>query len=134
MLVALHSARLNGRYSNESTAMSTLWVERIIISLVFGIAGLAKVLGLAFEVEAFERWNFPVGFMYFIGILEVAGALGVWMRKLAPFAALCLAVLAVGAVATRLVHAEWVAVVVTALVLAISLHFVWQQRRDLFPR
>lgn len=114
--------------------MSTLWVERIIISLVFGIAGLAKVLGLAFEVEAFERWNFPVGFMYFIGILEVAGALGVWMRKLAPFAALCLAVLAVGAVATRLVHAEWVAVLVTALVLAITLHFVWQQRRDLFPR
>lgn len=114
--------------------MPTLWVERVIISLVFGLAGLAKVLGLPFEAEAFERWNFPVGFMYFIGILEIAGALGMWMRKLGPFAALCLAILAVGAVVTRLVYAEWIAAAITAIVLIITLHFVWQQRRDLFPR
>lgn len=114
--------------------MSTVWMERIIISLVFGLAGLAKVLGLAFEVEAFERWNFPVGFMYFIGILEIAGALGMWMRKLAPFAALCLGVLAIGAVLTRVVHAEWTAAIVTAVVLAITLHFAWLLRRELFPR
>ncbi|MBW3566818.1 MAG: DoxX family protein [Proteobacteria bacterium] len=113
--------------------MSTVFVERVIVSVVFGLAGLAKVLALAFETEAFVRWGFPVGFMYFIGILEIAGALGVWMRKLAPFAALCLAVLTVGAVATRLIFAEWVAAVVTAGVLAITLHFVWQKRRELFP-
>lgn len=134
MLVAAHSARLNGRYSNGLATMSTVRVERVIISLVFGIAGLAKVLGLAFEVEAFERWGFPGGFMYFVGILEIAGALGMWMRKLASFAALCLAVLAVGAVVTRLVQAEWIAAVVTSVVLVITLHFVWLQRRDLFPR
>lgn len=114
--------------------MSTVFVERVIIAIVFGLAGLAKVLGLEFEGEAFVRWGFPVGFMYFIGILEIAGALGVWMRKLAPFAALCLAGLTIGALATRLIFAEWVAAIVTAGVLAITLHFVWQKRGGLFPR
>ena len=114
--------------------MSTVFVERLIIATVFGLAGLSKVLGLEFEAEAFVRWGFPVGFMYFIGILEIAGALGVWVRRLAPFAALCLAVLAIGALATRMVFAEWVAAVVTAGVLAITLHFVWQKRSELFPR
>ena len=132
--IAARSARLNSMSSNGVAAMSTIMIERTIISLVFGLAGVAKVLGLPFEAEAFERWDFPVGFMYFIGILEIAGALGMWMRKLAPFAALCLAVLAVGAVATRVVHAEWLAAAVTAVVLIITLHFVWQQRRELFPR
>ena len=114
--------------------MSTVFVERIIVSVVFGVAGLTKVMGLPFEAEAFERWGFPVGFMYFIGILEIAGALGMWTRKLGAFAALCLAVLGAGAVVTRLVHAEWVAAAVTAVVFLVALHFVWQQRRELFPR
>jgi len=113
--------------------MSVVFVERVVISLVFGLAGLAKVVGLQFEVEAFVRWGFPVGFMYFIGILEVAGALGVWMRRLAPFAALCLGVLTIGALGTRLVFMEWLEAALTAAVLAITLHFVWLQRRELFP-
>lgn len=114
--------------------MSTTLLERIIISLVFGFAGLAKLFGLSFELEAFDRWNFPIGFMYFVGILEVAGALGIWMRKLAPFTALCLAVLTAGAVITRLVYAEWLATFITVGVLVITVHFTWLQRRELFPR
>lgn len=109
-------------------------IELVIISLVFGLAGLAKILGLQFEVQAFEQWGFPAGFMYFVGILELAGAIGIWLRKLAPFVALCLGGLALGALITRLLFMEWVAAVVTFAVLAITLHFVWIRRRELFPR
>lgn len=114
--------------------MPILFLERIVISLVFGLAGMAKILGLQFEVDAFVGWGFSIGFMYFVGVLEVAGALALWMRKLAPFAALCLAALTVGALATRLVYMEWLPALVTAVVLVLVAHFTWSQRRNLFPR
>lgn len=115
-------------------AMSKSIPERLVISLCFAAAGLAKLLGLAIEVDAFRRWGFPPGFMYFIGVLELAGAAGIWMRRLDAYAALCLAVLAAGALATRLVFAEWVMALATAVLLAVTAHFTWRNRGDLFAR
>ena len=114
--------------------MPLLQVERVFISLVFGISGLTKLFGLGFELDAFERWGFPTGFMYFTGVLELAGALAMWMRKLAPFAALCLAGLTLGALAVRAWFGEWPAALGTAVVLVVVAHYAWRRRHELFPR
>lgn len=113
--------------------MSVTLLERTLISLVFGLSGVAKLVALGVEVAAFARWGYPIGFMYFIGILEVAGAVAMWMRKLAPFVASCLAGLALGALATRLLFQEWIMAMVTAAVLVLTVHYVWIYRRQLFP-
>ena len=113
--------------------MPSGFLERLLISVLFALAGLAKLLGLEAEVDAFARWGFPAGFMYFIGILEVAGAIGLWASRLTAFVALCLAVLAVGALGTRLVFGEWAMALVTAVLLAITLHYIWRHRDDLLP-
>lgn len=114
--------------------MSLTLLQRFVISLCFGIAGITKVTGLEFEVDAFLRWGFAPGFMVFIGILEIAGAVGVWIRRLDSLAALCLALLAAGALLVRLVHGEWILAAVTAILLLITLHFGWQQRDELLPQ
>lgn len=113
--------------------MSLNLLERLIISILFGVAGMAKLLSVEFEVEAFARWGFPAGFLYFIGVLEVAAALGIWLRRLSAFVALCLAVLALGGLITRLVFEEWMMAAVTAVVLMLLLHYLCRARGEMFP-
>lgn len=113
--------------------MSISLLERTVISVLFALAGLAKLVALEFEVAAFARWGFPEGFMYFVGVLEVAAAAGIWLRRLSAFVALCLAALTTGALGTRLVFAEWVPAAVTAAVLALLAHYLWCERGELFP-
>jgi len=45
----------------------------VVLSLVFLASGGAKLAGLEFEIVAFERWGYPLWFMYFTGVVEVAG-------------------------------------------------------------
>lgn len=108
-------------------------ILRIMLSLVFLASGLAKLLGLEFEVAAFARWGYPDGFMYFVGILEVAGALGLWLRKLTALAGLGLCVLMLGAAGTHALHAEWPMFIVASVVFLTTAFYTWRQRRFLFP-
>ena len=79
-----------------------------ILALVFVVSGGAKLASLPFEVEAFMRWGYPSWFMYTTGVLEVAGAIGLVIPRLSALAGACLAGLMLGAIATHLLHAEWV--------------------------
>lgn len=113
--------------------MSPLLIERMIISLVFGLSGIAKLAGLEFEVAAFERWGFPLGFMYFTGVLEVLAALGIWINRMSAFVGLCLVGLATGAVGVQLVFGDWFMAALTGALLLVTLHYTWRQRDELFP-
>lgn len=113
--------------------MSVSLLERTLVSLLFGFSGIAKLMALGVAVEAFTRWGYPIGFMYFVGILEVAGAAAMWMRKLAPFAALCLAGLTLGALATRVLFREWPMAVLTGGALLLAVHYAWTHRDRLLP-
>lgn len=108
-------------------------VFRILISLIFLASGLAKLLSLDFETAAFARWGYPEGFMYFIGTLEVAGAIGLWQRKLTALAGLGLCVLMLGAAGTHAMHAEWPMLGVACIILLLTGTYTWRHRRYLFP-
>ena len=110
--------------------MDTL--HRSIVTLVFLASGMAKLLALGFEVEAFARWGYPEGFMYFTGVLEVAGAVGIWIDKLKTLAAAGLAGLMLGAVGTHAVFGEWPMLLVASLVFAITASYAWRHRSDFF--
>ena len=103
------------------------------MSLIFLASGFAKLLSLEFELAAFARWGYPEGFMYFIGILEVAGALGLWLRKLTALAGLGLAVLMLGAVATHALHHEWPMLALASAFFAVAAIYTWRNRRLLLP-
>lgn len=113
--------------------MSPLLVERIVISLVFGLSGLAKLVGMDFEVAAFERWGFPLGAMYAVGVFELLGAIGIWIDRMSAFVGLCLCVLALAAIGTQLFFDDWLMAGLTAVLLVIVMHYTWRQRDELFP-
>jgi uncharacterized membrane protein YphA (DoxX/SURF4 family) len=79
-----------------------LWVVQWHLALVFLFAGASK---LHMPVEALQKLPMPVPFMRFIGVCEVAGALGLILpgllkirQWLTPLAACGLVTIMVGAV------------------------------------
>ncbi|NDI35712.1 DoxX family protein [Chengkuizengella sediminis] len=83
------------------------WVSRIIQSLLavaFTLSGVTKIFGGA--VDMAEVLGYPVGFMYFIGICEILGGIGLlvgfWKSKIALLASGGLGILMAGAVFTHL--------------------------------
>lgn len=114
--------------------MKTGLVERIFISGIFLLSGLSKLLGLDFEVAAFERWGYPAGFMYAVGILEIAGAVGLWIKHLSAFAGLCLCGMMTGAIGTHLVFGEWRMLIPSGIVLLLTAHYTWRRREQLLPK
>lgn len=99
-----------------------------ILFLVFALSGSAKLAGLPFEVQAFERWGYAPWFMYLTGLLEVAGAIGLLVRPLASLAATCLALLMTGAIATHIWHQEWVMLGVALGICLLSARQGWSDR------
>ena len=94
-----------------------------LLALIFFLSGGAKLLGLEFELEAFGRWGYPLWFMYLTGVIEVAGAVALMIPRLSSVAALGLSGVMVGAVATHLMHSEWMMLVIASVILLIA---VWR--------
>ena len=103
----------------------------IVLSLIFIASGGAKLAGLAFEIAAFERWGYPLWFMYFTGAIEVAGAIGLQVRRLSALTGGCLALMMVGAVATHVINAEWGMMVVASIILALAATRAWLGRDEI---
>lgn len=104
-----------------------------ILAVLFAASGGAKLASLPFEVEAFARWGYSPAFMYVTGVLEVAGAIGLLVRRLSGLTALCLAGLMVGAVATHVIHSEWPMAVVASTILVVTAWWGWHERARMLP-
>ena len=57
-----------------------------------------------FWSSAFEKWSYPVWFMFFIGLVEFLGGLIILIPRIAGYGAISLAVVMFGALITRLIH------------------------------
>ncbi|MEP6947418.1 MAG: DoxX family protein [Acidobacteriota bacterium] len=82
-----------------------LWIVQILLALTFLFAGTAKFLMPADEMAANMPPYLSIGFIYFIGVCEILGGLGLvlpWALKikpgLTPLAAALLFVIMIGAV------------------------------------
>ncbi|GAB2592770.1 DoxX family protein [Streptomyces capparidis] len=77
---------------------AVLWTTQIVLALFFAVAsGVPKLAGVAAAAESFDRIGYGDWFMYLVGGLEVAGAVGLVLPRLAGLAALALTGLMVGA-------------------------------------
>lgn len=106
-------------------------ILRILLSVIFLVSGGAKLVGLAFEIAAFEKWGYPLWFMYFIGAIEISGAIGLLVQRLSALAGGCLALMMIGAVATHVIHAEWGTMVVASIILALAATHAWLGRDEI---
>jgi len=81
-----------------------LWIIQILLALLFLFAGGAKLVMPAAQLTA--QTPLPAAFLRFIGVAEIAGALGLILPGalrirpgLTPLAAACLSVIMIGATA-----------------------------------
>lgn len=112
-----------------------LWVAQIALAIFFGMAGYFKSfmapaaltqMGIAWASDA------PIGLLRFIGVSELAGALGVILPallriqpELTPLAALGFAIIQALAIPFHIIRGETAATPINAVLLALALFVVW---------
>jgi putative oxidoreductase len=102
----------------------------ILLALIFLASGLAKLASLEFELVAFERWGYPIWFMYSIGAVEVLGGLGLLIQRLSAAAAAALALMMIGAIATHVIHSEWGMLAAAAAIFLATVARAYLGRRE----
>ena len=102
------------------------WVVSGLLTALYLFAGSGKVTGAAEVVENFTRYGHSDAFRMFIGAAEISGAIGLWIPRLAFWAALGLIVIMLGAIYTHITNAE---APFPPLVAAVLLAFVAWARR-----
>ena len=106
--------------------ITALWIAQGFAALVFLLTGTLKLVTPKEKLVGKMHWaaTWPAGRIKLLGLAEVAGAIGLVLPGalhiapvLTPIAAVCLAVLMLGAVQThRRLHESFVPALVLALV------------------
>ena len=104
------------------------WVLCALLSLAFVGAGSQKLLG-ELATEASAHFGYSVGFMQFIGVCEVAAAIGLLIPQLSSWSAAGMIPIMIGAVFSHLTH-DPVSQAVPAAVLLVLVVIVGWWRRD----
>lgn len=96
-----------------------LWVVAGLLAVFFWIGGGLKLAGL-FD-PMFIHWGYTLDSSRMIGIVEIAGAVGLLNKRTAGWSAVALITIMLGAAGTHLFHREYtwlIAPIVVSLILA----------------
>lgn len=91
---------------SETASTKSTMIVSIILALVFLASGFTKLAGMEMHVQGFDRWGYPIWFMYVTGLLEVLGAGLLIVPAVRFFGGLLLGCVMVGAIGTHLMHGE----------------------------
>lgn len=80
------------------------WIAMALVTLVMVAGGASKLTGNEMALSSFETLGLPSWFAMFIGLAEIAGGLGIWLRRTSVLAALGIAVIMLGAIYYHVVH------------------------------
>lgn len=92
----------------------SIWSLSGLLALVFLMAGTAKVTGSEQMVQNFQHMGLPLTMMFLIGAAEIAGAIGLLLPSLAPFASLGLTAIMAGAIGTHVLMGDFTGAMVPA--------------------
>ena len=83
------------------------WGLKVVLGLMFLAAGSGKFTAAAFWEPRFDGWGFPGGTNAVIGVLEILGAIALFVPKTSKMAAWGLIGIMAGALMTHVVHQEY---------------------------
>jgi hypothetical protein len=113
----------------------TLWALQGVLGVFFIVASAGpKLLGEANTAQSFEDMGAGTWFRYFIGLVELAGGIGLLVPRLAGLAATGLALLMVGAFITQAFIVHGGALMITPVVLFPFFVFIAWGRRESIGR
>jgi putative oxidoreductase len=108
-----------------------VWTLQVLLALAFvGGSGLPKLVGESYAVQIFDDLGTGQWLRIAIGLLEVAGGIGLLVPRLAGLAATCLVALMVGATGAQLFFLDegyWFTPVIFGVLLAIV---AWVRRAE----
>lgn len=73
------------------------WAAMAVITLVMLMGGAMKLTGQEMALKSFADLGLPGWFATFIGVCEIAGAIGLWLRPTSRLAALGIGAIMLGA-------------------------------------
>ena len=106
------------------------WVARGLLAALYLMTASMKLTAHPDAVATFERLGLGQGFRIFVGICELAGALGLLVTPVVALAALALAALMVGAVLSHLLVLG-PSPIPALVALALCLFVAWSERQTL---
>jgi len=86
----------------NKNAVITLWILKVLVGLAFLAAGSSKLAGATPMVAVFAKIGFGQWFRILTGLLEVVGAVGLFVPRWTASAATLLAAVMVGAIGFHL--------------------------------
>ena len=101
-----------------------LWAAMAIVTIVMLMGGVMKLSGNPAALKSFADLGLPSWFGTFIGVCEIAGAIGLWLRRTSMLAAMGIAAIMLGAVYYHFSFPPLSAGVPAMVVLACSLYIV----------
>ena len=107
-----------------------LWIVQGVLAFQFAGAGVMKLMGTPEMVTLFADIGAGQGLRYVVGALEVAGAVGLLVPRLAGLAALGLVGLMLGATFTNIVVIDASPVLPLVLIVAAAV-VVWARRSQI---
>lgn len=119
---------------------ASLWLAQILVALVFVASGLTKLFAPLPALAAMMRWpgEYPVAFVRCIGLVDLAGGLGILLPSalrirprltvLAAVGCVVLQGLAIGFHASR---GEWTVLPLNAVLLPLCVFVLWGRGRRL---
>lgn len=110
-----------------------LWLLQILLAAQFLLAALPKLTNHPGMVERFRQWGYPDKFYLLVGTVELLGAIGLLIPRVAAYGASALMVIMVGASLTHLLHEEAPRILFTGTLLLL-LALVGYARRPAFLR
>jgi uncharacterized membrane protein YphA (DoxX/SURF4 family) len=109
-----------------------LWGVTGLLTALYLFTGAGKLVAIGESIQQFDAFGYPVAFRIFIGVCELAGALGLLVPRLATLAAGGLMGIMVGAAYTHLSVDE--APFPPLLAFAMLAFVGWLRRADLPAR
>lgn len=80
------------------------WIAMAIVTLIMLMGGFMKLTGNPMATASFATLGLPAVFGTFIGVCEIAGAIGLWLRRTSMWAANGIAIIMVGAIYYHIMH------------------------------
>lgn len=106
----------------------------IFLGIVFLTTGGLKIGGWEPMIESFLGWGYSVGFMYLIGILELAGAVMILAPRARFYGASLLSILMIGAAFTHIRAGQWTMLPAPIVMLILIGIVGWAERAVRGPR
>ena len=108
-----------------------LWVLQVLVAAMFAFAGYTKLVG---DAQMAASMGFGLSGLHIVGVLEIAGAVGLLLRGVAGFAGVCLVALMVGATIDTIVMLGLSPLIAAPVVTLILVTIIAWGRRATIPR